>query len=524
MTDHYCPLGPPPDGCLIRDGMGTCEAARGGAAAKGDVRFCRAAGASICARSFEHWVTAGRPRIGGTPEPSERLDAAPSSSAAQSRWADPAISTAPGSIEAWAIYALHERRDQSGPFYDDAQRSARDHAAAIAQRYTDHAWAAPNLVFLGEVGTGKTFLARIIGRIAGEAGLTVRFAVFRELLLRVKDSRSADSSTTEAEILRPYKDADLLILDDVRPVFGTQDDENIIDELLKARYGEDRGTERRPTIVTSNLCRSELAVVIGEAAMRRLYCDGDVEHQIFDWPAWLRPANGVAIGHWSEGPLCIFDVETTGVDLAEDRMVQASFVVLAHDDTPIASYTTLVHPGDRPVGDGALEAHGISTEKALAEGTDPKVVLGELTRRFSRARSRDYPVVIYNLPFDWGIYLSECERHGVEPADPAPYFLDPLLLDRHLDKYRRGKRTLEAAVAHYLGREIEGAHDAEADATATGQVMREILRRHPRLRSLGMAELQDLQREWYETWRRDFNAYQAGPKGKGHHNGERWPV
>lgn len=235
--------------------------------------------------------------------------------------------------------------------------------------------------------------------------------------------------------------------------------------------------------------------------------------------------DGVPLGHWTEGPFCVFDVETTGTDVAEDRIIQASFVVLSpSNEVGPGSYTTLVDPGDRPVCDGALETHGITAERVRAEGGPPDVVLAELTRRFRRARARDYPIVIYNLPFDWSIYLAECARHAVDVPDPAPYFLDPLLLDRVVDKYRRGKRTLSSAVAHYLGREIDGAHDAQTDAVETGRVLREMLRRYPRIGKMSLADLQDRQREWYEAWRTKFNAHQAGPKGHGYVNDTRWPV
>ena len=64
--------------------------------------------------------------------------------------------------------------------------------------------------------------------------------------------------------------------------------------------------------------------------------------------------------------------------------------------------------------------------------------------------------------------------------------LDPRVLDRHLDRYRKGRRTLTDLCAHY-GVTLEGAHDAAADALAALEVVRALGRRfshtagaHPR--------------------------------------------
>ena len=517
MTDPtYCPLGSV-DGCEIRDGAGTCEAVRQGTVKDGTARVCAGYGAIVCARAFEQWEADGRrgAGAGGPLEHSPRP--APPAMDPQERWMDPAIATVPGNFGAWEVYAESEEERAR-------QQAVRDQVERMVERY-GVAWNSPNLLFQGAPGTGKTMLARVAGRVASDAGRRVRFVVFRDLLLGVKATRDSASSAAEDAILKPFKEADLLVLDDVRPVFDSQDDENIADDLFKARYGEDRGTERRPTIVTTNLSRGELRDVIGEAAMRRLLCDGEVERQVFDWAPWRgeEAVDAVPAGHWSEGTFCLFDLETTDADPRTARIVQASFILQSPDGSAgRGSYTTLVNPG-APISEEATAVHGITQAAAERDGVAPAEALAELTRRFQRAAERGYPVVIFNVPFDWPVYEAECRGHGSGGPVTRPAFVDPLLIDRKVDKYRKGSRTLGAMVKHYLGHEFE-AHDAQADALEMGLLLRERVRRHKVLQRPTLAELQDLQRKWWTTWRDQFNEYQRGPKGKGYVNEEEWPV
>ena len=512
MTESYCPLGAT-DGCVIREGAGTCEAVKGGKIKNGTTRVCLGYGATVCARAYEQWVADGRQEMrAATPRPAPPVP----TQDAREQWLDPALATVPGNFGAWEIYA--EDATEAA-----RQQKVRDHVEAIVARY-EKAWASPNLVLQGPVGTGKTMLARIAGRVASDAGARVRFVVFRELLLGVKGTRSAGSSVAEAAILQPYLDADLLIVDDVRPVFDSQDDENIADELFKARYGEDRGHERRPTIVTTNLSRGELSDVIGEAAMRRLLCDGEVERQVFDWAPWREEADGaVPTGHWSEGTFCLFDVETTDADPQTARIVQASFIVQNPDGSAgKGSYTTLVNP-ECEISEEAIAVHGITQAQAEKDGVDTASALAELTKRFQRAAELGYPVVIFNLPFDWPIYEAECKRQDQGGPVTRPLFVDPLLVDRKVDKYRKGSRTLASMVEYYLGHTFK-PHDAGADALETGLVLREMVRRHKVLQRPTLAELQDVQRAWFKTWQEQFNAWQQGPKGNGYVSTERWPA
>jgi DNA polymerase-3 subunit epsilon len=86
--------------------------------------------------------------------------------------------------------------------------------------------------------------------------------------------------------------------------------------------------------------------------------------------------------------------------------------------------------------------------------------------------------------------------------------VDPLVIDKAVDRYRRGKRTLTAACEHY-GVELTTAHDAGADAVAAGRVAQAIARAFPEVAAVAVAELHARQVDWcreqaesYQQWRR----------------------
>jgi DNA polymerase-3 subunit epsilon len=80
------------------------------------------------------------------------------------------------------------------------------------------------------------------------------------------------------------------------------------------------------------------------------------------------------------------------------------------------------------------------------------------------------------------------------------------VLDRAVDRYRRGKRTLEAAAAEY-GVELAAAHDAGADAIAAGRLAQAIARRHAAQLDLSPAELHERQVAWCREQTARFEEY-----------------
>ena len=87
--------------------------------------------------------------------------------------------------------------------------------------------------------------------------------------------------------------------------------------------------------------------------------------------------------------------------------------------------------------------------------------------------------------------------------------LDPLVLDRAVDRYRRGKRRLGDLCAVYGVRVDESLHTAEVDVEAALDVLEAMVRAHPRLGSMSLEELQGFQVRAHREWAESFNAWLA---------------
>ncbi|WP_438294808.1 3'-5' exonuclease [Streptomyces sp. HUAS TT7] len=214
---------------------------------------------------------------------------------------------------------------------------------------------------------------------------------------------------------------------------------------------------------------------------------------------------------WYEGPLAAFDTETTGVDVEGDRIVSAALVIQDGPDARPRSTRWLVNPGV-PVPAGATAVHGLTDEHLQLNGRWPAPVMEEVARSLAEQCAAGRPLVIMNAPFDLTLLDRELKRHRA--ASLSHYLgqnplrvLDPRVLDKHLDRYRKGRRTLTDLCEHY-GVTLEGAHDAAADALAALEVVRAVGRRFAaRLERLTPTELHTLQATWHAAQARGLQAW-----------------
>ncbi|MDT0613993.1 3'-5' exonuclease [Streptomyces lancefieldiae] len=217
--------------------------------------------------------------------------------------------------------------------------------------------------------------------------------------------------------------------------------------------------------------------------------------------------------NWIEGPLAAFDTETTGVDVETDRIVSAALVV--QDAAGLRPRVTrwLVNPGV-PVPQAATAVHGLTDEHLQRLGRWPAPVMWEMAEALAEQARVGRPLVVMNAPFDLTLLDRELRRHRASPLarwlERTPLnVLDPRVLDKHLDRYRKGRRTLTDLCAHYEV-ELEGAHDAAADAQAALEVVRAVGRRFAgRLERLSPAELHTLQAVWHAGQARGLQAWFA---------------
>ncbi len=213
---------------------------------------------------------------------------------------------------------------------------------------------------------------------------------------------------------------------------------------------------------------------------------------------------------WHRELLIGFDLETTGTDPREARIVTAA-VIEVRNREPMGHREWLADPGVEIPPD-AVAVHGISNERAASQGRPADQVADAVADVLVTYWKTGVPVVAYNAAFDLTLLSAELRRYGLPSLrdrlggqDPAPV-VDPYTIDRWADRYRRGKRNLEAVCAEY-GIVLDTAHDASSDALAAARLACAIAERHPKVASLGPADLHRRQIEWYAEWAADFQAF-----------------
>lgn len=213
---------------------------------------------------------------------------------------------------------------------------------------------------------------------------------------------------------------------------------------------------------------------------------------LFDAPEWLR-----VIG--------VFDLETTGVDVAADRIVTAHVGVLDAGGAVIRAHDWLADPGIQ-IPAGASAIHGITTDRARAEGRPAAEVVREVVDALSGLLDAGIPVVAYNAPYDFSLLKHEAVRHGVTPIENPFPVIDPLVMDKAYDRWRRGKRTLEVVAAHYAVR-LDGAHQASADAIAAGRLAQALAGRYAPWLPATAQELHTRQISWARAQAESLTEY-----------------
>jgi DNA polymerase-3 subunit epsilon len=210
-----------------------------------------------------------------------------------------------------------------------------------------------------------------------------------------------------------------------------------------------------------------------------------------------------------------FDTETTGVDSGRDRIVTAAVITRAGAEGSSERRTWLVDPGVE-IPAAATAVHGVTTERARAEGVSPDEALPEIASLLAEALTSGIPVVGFNVAYDLGILEAELARHdlptlgerlGGPSAEVIRPLVDPLVLDRFLDRFRRGKRTLSDLCAVYGVTPDADLHAADADVDATLDLVLAIARRFPALGEVDPSDLHDQQASAHAEWADRFSAF-----------------
>ena len=199
-----------------------------------------------------------------------------------------------------------------------------------------------------------------------------------------------------------------------------------------------------------------------------------------------------------------FDLETTSANPKDARIVTSALVRI--DGRDVQKVEHLADPGVE-IPQAAADVHGITTEKAQAEGRPHEEVLKNTVDAIKEAWDDGLTLIVYNAAFDLTVLRSLTGDFTVT----GPVF-DPYVIDRVSDKWRKGKRTLGAVCEHY-GVELGNAHEATADALAAARVAWKQVRQHyPNLAQMDENELMEFQAvKWYE----DRIAFKKYLEGKG---------
>ncbi len=158
-------------------------------------------------------------------------------------------------------------------------------------------------------------------------------------------------------------------------------------------------------------------------------------------------------------PLVFFDLETTGVNIGTDRIVEIS-ILMVHPNGNKESYTWLVNP-EIEIPAEAIAVHGITNEKVVTEPT-----FKELAAKVSDLIA-DCDLAGFNSNrFDIPLLAEELMRAGID------FEMDNRkAVDVQVIYHKKEKRNLSAGYQFYCGKELEGAHSAEADTLATYEIL-----------------------------------------------------
>lgn len=211
---------------------------------------------------------------------------------------------------------------------------------------------------------------------------------------------------------------------------------------------------------------------------------------------------------WWQQPMMPFDLESTGVSVHTDRIVTGYVATLlpgAETWTVRVDTKVLVDPGVE-IPAGATAVHGITTAMAKEHGADPAEGVNSIAEAIAQGLKAGFPVVGYNLAYDLSMLYWECRRLDLPTvaerlgagATVAPV-VDAHVLDKAVDKYRKGSRKLDATCA-YWGVRFDGAHDAGYDALAASRLAYRLAARHPV--EIGNVPLHMLH-ERQASWRRE---------------------
>ena len=168
-------------------------------------------------------------------------------------------------------------------------------------------------------------------------------------------------------------------------------------------------------------------------------------------------------------PICFFDLETTGISITKDRIVEISILEVYPNGTE-ESKTWLVNP-EMPIPAEVVAIHGITNEKVANEPT-----FNQLAKEiYNIVKDSDLGGFNSNR-FDIPLLAEEMLRADVDFDMKKRVAVDVQTIFHKMEQ-----RTLSAAYKFYCDKNLDDAHSAEADTNATYQVLKSQLEKYDEL-------------------------------------------
>ncbi len=172
-----------------------------------------------------------------------------------------------------------------------------------------------------------------------------------------------------------------------------------------------------------------------------------------------------------KNPLVFFDLETTGINIVSDRIVEISYLKVMPNGEEI-SKTYRVNP-EMPIPAAASSVHGI-TDYDVKDCPTFRELAKTLAKEIEGCDLAGYNSNRFDIP----LLAEEFERVGVEIDFSKRKFVDVQVIFHKMEQ-----RTLSAAYKFYCDKDLENAHSANADTQATYEVLKAQLDRYPQLKN-----------------------------------------
>lgn len=167
-----------------------------------------------------------------------------------------------------------------------------------------------------------------------------------------------------------------------------------------------------------------------------------------------------------KNPLIFFDLETTGIDVAADRIVEISYLKI-YTNGDEESKTMKVNP-TIPIPAKVTAIHGI-TDEDVRDAPKFSEIAKSLSKVFEGCDFAGYNSNKFDLP----LLAEEFLRTGVDIDLKKRKFVDIQVI-----YHKKEQRTLSAAYKFYCNKDLQNAHSAEADTKATYEVLKAQLDRY----------------------------------------------